>query len=59
MRFLDGFSATGLVQRRTAMTRHGGKLPAVIVTLIIVIVAMLIAEQAVVRLYRWLGDGTN
>jgi hypothetical protein len=30
-----------------------------IVTLIIVIVAMLIAEQAVVRFYRWLGDGTN
>jgi hypothetical protein len=30
-----------------------------IVTLIIVIVTMLIAEQAVVRLYRWLGDGAN
>ena len=30
-----------------------------IVTLIVVIVAMLIAEEAIVRLYRKLGDGTG
>jgi len=29
------------------------------VTLIVVIVAMLIAEEAIVRLYRKLGDGTG